>query len=312
MKELCTLFFLFAGIACQAYDFPLLPKKNVNFIVISDSGDSTDSLRSKAMILADNMDRVAAENRMDFILHAGDPIHDRGAVSGKDPEWKFKLDDVYSREHLMKLPWYGIPGNHEYRANPEAVVEFSSQRSWWKTPSRYYSFERKLGGGKRNRLQVVMLDTTPMIDSYKRRTPGKFDDAYAERELHWADSVLCSSEAVWKIVLGHHPIYAKSGKKSSEREDLQRKLLPILEKAGVKLYINGHLHNFQHIKRSESSVHFVTTASSVRMRKVKKKNGTLYMHSGPGFSVVSIGKRSAHIYFVDGNGDVLYDFKISK
>jgi Calcineurin-like phosphoesterase len=54
---------------------------------------------------------------------------------------------------------------------------------------------------------------------------------------------LRQSKAQWKIVFSHFPIYS-SGIYGVD-QDLVRELTPLFKKYGVRLYINGHDHNYE-------------------------------------------------------------------
>ena len=53
------------------------------------------------------------------------------------------------------------------------------------------------------------------------------------------------SEAAWKIVAGHHPIYVGSTS-YSDNQRLIDLLVPLFEAYGVQAYFAGHDHNLQH------------------------------------------------------------------
>lgn len=303
-KLILSLAFLVSWASAQAGTLPDFRRRNLNFIVVSDSGEKTDSLRARASILADHMDSLVRRGGISFVLHAGDQIHDKGVRDALDPEWKFKFLDVYERDALMSIPWHAVPGNHEYRSNPDAVAEYSSVQPWWETPSRYYAIEE---GG----VLILMMDTTPLIDSYKCEEKGLVPAGYRREELHWADSTLAASNARWKIVVGHHPVYSVTEKKTKERKDMQRRIVPLLRDHGVRLYINGHVHNFQHVI-DDNGISYVTNASSVKNRAAAAGNGSRFWNPGPGFTVVSVSRRCMKVYFVNGDGDVIYSTGIGR
>jgi hypothetical protein len=37
------------------------------------------------------------------------------------------------------IPWYPILGNHEYRGNTQAVLDYSQVSARWEMPARYYT-----------------------------------------------------------------------------------------------------------------------------------------------------------------------------
>lgn len=288
-----------------------MPARYANFIVLSDSGDRDSTRREAAKAMAACMNEAITRCNIDFIAHTGDQIHDKGAKSSKDPEWQFKFLDIFTGDKLQSVQWHGVPGNHEYRGNPDAVAQFSEEHEWWVSPSRYYSYTETLGNGEK--LLMVYMDTTPFIDKYVASMRGVlYDWDYRARELAWADSLLQNSDARWKIVLGHHPVFAMTDKTIGEKTDMQHALLPIMEKSDVDLYINGHIHDFQHLKTMWSDIHFVTNASGIRTRKPEAVSGTLFCSPGPGFTLCSVSHSKIRFYFVDQNGEVIYSYTIKK
>ena len=82
-----------------------------------------------------------------------------------------------------------------------------------------------------------------------------------DRQLQWLDSTLNASDETWKVVIGHHPIYAQTPKDEIERENMQQRVDPLLRKYGVDLYVCGHIHNFQHLKPADSRIDYVVNTS---------------------------------------------------
>ena len=151
---------------------------------------------------------------------------------------------VYSHPDLM-LDWFPVCGNHEYRGNTQAFMDYGKVSRRWMMPARYYTKVFKHGNTS---VRIVMLDTTPLIDSY-RKNSSVYPDACkqdAEAQLAWLDETLRNAKEDWVVVMGHHPIYADTNKKESERLDMQKRLLPVLHKYNnVAIYACGHIHNFQ-------------------------------------------------------------------
>ena len=127
-----------------------------------------------------------------------------------------------------------------------------------------------------------------------------------QAQLHWIDSVLNASHDTWKVVIGHHPVYAQTPKDEIERENLQERLDPLLRKYGVDMYIAGHIHNFQHIQMPDSPVDYVVNSSASLSRKVSPIEGTQYCSPEPGFSVVSVSDQELSLYMLDKTGHVLH------
>ena len=176
--------------------------------------------------IAETMGRMAEAIDIEFVVAAGDVHHFEGVQSVSDPLWMTNYELIYSHPDLM-TPWYAICGNHEYRSNTQACIDYSQVSARWNMPSRYYTFVKEEDGVE---IRIVMIDTTPLIDKYREET-DKYADAsksdYRE-QLAWLDRTLSEADEDWVIVVGHHPIYAYTDKDESERTDMQERVNSIL------------------------------------------------------------------------------------
>ena len=213
---------------------------------------------------------------------------------------------IYSHPELM-LAWYPICGNHEYRGNTQAVVDYAKVSRRWEMPAKYYTKVLEDDGVT---VRLVFVDTTPMIDKY-RKDSGKYPDAGKqdiEKQLAWVDSVLTAATEDWVIVIGHHPIYAQTSKSDTERADMQKTLNPVLLKhKNVAMYVCGHIHNFQHIRKPGCTIDYVVnTSGSLSRQKVEKIDGTQFCSGIPGFSLVCADKQELDLHLIDKQGKVVY------
>lgn len=282
---------------------PAEVEDNFNFIVANDLGRNG---YYDQKIIAEQMGETAGEIGIEFVAAAGDIHHFEGVASVNDPLWNTNYEYIYSHPELM-LDWYPVLGNHEYRGNTQAVLDYSGVSRRWCMPARYY--DKSFEVGDSSSLKVVFIDTAPLIDKYHKESEESYRDVAAqdmEAQLHWIDSVLNASHETWKIVIGHHPVYAQTPKDEIERENLQQRLDPLLRKYDVDMYIAGHIHNFQHIKVSGSDVDYVVNSSASLSRKVSEIEGTQYCSPEPGFSVVSVSDKDLNLYMLDKTGHVLH------
>ncbi len=282
---------------------PAEVEDNFNFIVANDLGRNG---YYDQKIIAEQMGETAGEIGIEFVAAAGDIHHFEGIASVNDPLWNTNYEYIYSHPELM-LDWYPVLGNHEYRGNTQAVLDYSGVSRRWCMPARYY--DKSFEVGDSSSLKVVFIDTAPLIDKYHKESEESYRDVAAqdmEAQLHWIDSVLNASHETWKIVIGHHPVYAQTPKDEIERENLQQRLDPLLRKYGVDMYIAGHIHNFQHIRVPGSDVDYVVNSSASLSRKVSEIEGTQYCSPEPGFSVVSVSDKDLNLYMLDKTGHLLH------
>ena len=257
--------------------------------------------------IAELMGVMAETIGPECIIAAGDVHHFNGVASVDDPLWTTNYELIYSHPELM-IDWLPVLGNHEYRGNTQSVLDYSKKSRRWVFNQRYYTrcYEDNKAGVS---LRVIFIDTTPLISKY-RKDEETYPDANlqdAERQLAWIDSTLAVAKEQWVIVVGHHPIYAQTGKSDSERKDLQKCLLPILQRHNnVDAYLCGHIHNFQHIRHNGDPINYIVNSSASLARDVSPTDGTVFCSPEPGFSVISASKDLLNVYMIDKSGTVLY------
>lgn len=255
--------------------------------------------------IAELMGRMGETIGPKCVIAAGDIHHFNGVASVNDPLWTTNYEQIYSHPELM-IDWFPVLGNHEYRGNTQAVLDYGQISRRWMMPSRYYT---KVFNKKGLSLRVVFIDTTPLINRY-RKEYTTYPDAKKQNDvaqLQWLDETLRNAHEDWVIVVGHHPIYAETSKSQEERDDMQKKVLPLLHKYNnVALYACGHIHNFQHIRKSNDKIDYVVNSSASLARKVNPIDGTQFCSSEPGFSVISATASQLNLYMIDKEGKVLY------
>ena len=277
-------------------------EKPLNFYLANDLGRNGYYDQKPIAELMGNM----AENvDIECVIAAGDVHHFEGVRSVNDPLWMTNYELIYSHPELM-IPWYAILGNHEYRGNTQAVLDYSKVSARWNVPDRYYTFAMENEGVT---VRFVMVDTAPLLDKYREDTE-KYSDACKQdmnKQLSWIDSVMTEAKEDWVLVVGHHPIYAETGKDDSERLDLQKRLDSILRKhKNVDMYLCGHIHNFQHIRKSDSNIDYVVNTSGSLSRKVKPIDGTKFCSSDTGFSLICADKKEINLHMINKEGKVIY------
>ena len=298
----CTMVFAQNEAAWKAMEKPL------NFYIANDLGRNGYYDQKP---VARTMGRMAENIDIECVVAPGDVHHFEGVRSTSDPLWMTNFELIYDHPELM-LPWYVIAGNHEYRGNTQAVIDYSRVSARWNMPYFYYT---KVLESDDITVRLVMLDTSPLLDKYRKDTEdypdaGKRD---IDRQLVWLDSVLNVSKEDWVIVVGHHPIYADTEKSETERTDMQKRVDTILRRhKNVDLYVCGHIHNFQHIRRSGADYDYVVNTSGSLTRPVKKIEGTQFCSSVSGYSLVTADKKELSLHLIDKDGKIVYSLKRSK
>ena len=278
-------------------------EKSVNFYVANDLGRNGYYDQKP---IAELMGRMAETVGIECVAAAGDIHHFEGVTSTQDPLWMTNYELIYSHPELM-LAWYPICGNHEYRGNTQAVVDYAKVSRRWEMPAKYYT---KVIEDDDVTVRLVFVDTTPMIEKYRKDT-GKYPDACkqdVQKQLAWLDQTLADAKEDWVIVIGHHPVYAQSTKSEKERTDMQKTLNAVLLKhPNVAMYVCGHIHNFQHIRKPGCNIDYVVnTSGSLSRPDVKPIDGTQFCSGVSGFSLVCADKQELDLHLIDKDGKVVY------
>ncbi len=261
--------------------------------------------------VAEMMGEVAGIADVEFVAALGDVHHFWGVQSVDDPLWLTNYEWIYKHPELQ-IPWHPVLGNHEYRGTTQAVIDYAGVSRRWEMPDRYYSITQSVSHDAE--VLLLFIDTPSLIDKY-RDNPVKFPDAGRrpmEEQLAWIDTTLGDSDAAWKIVLGHHPVYAGTNKETRERRDLQKRLQPLLDAHDVDATVSGHIHNFQHIRVPGSDVEYFVNTSASLTREVVPFEGALFSSSDPGFTLCTVKETELITTFVNAEGRIIYQHSRKK
>lgn len=294
----------------QAPSIP--PGPPVNFIAMGDWGrDGKFNQKETANL----MGIYANKKRCSFIIALGDNFYETGVKSVDDPQWQTSFEQIYAATSLQ-VPWYVTLGNHDYGGNVQAQIDYSSKSKRWKLPSRYYSFDKKIDDS--TSAIFVIIDSNPFIESYKKGekeneelnsiSVSELNKQDTQKQLHWIDSTLSVTNAKWKIVCGHHPVY--SGGLHGNTKELIVNLKPILEKYKVNLYLCGHDHDMQYLQEKEGGVNYFVAGCGSELRPTGKINYTKFSLSSNGFLLIYMYSEFIRAQFIGVNGVELYTTEI--
>ncbi len=222
---------------------PVAPSGKVlyQFVSVADTGTGDNGQYA----VAKAMTNYHSQNPYDLVVLAGDNIYTNGEIE--------KINAVFERPYAQLLKkgvkFQAALGNHDIRtANGDLQLKYTG----FNYGGRYYTYSR-------DPLQFFVLDTNGNADF--------------KTQLAWLDTELSKSKAPWKIVYGHHPIYA-SGVYGSNPAFIKA-FTPIFQKHNVQLYINGHEHHYE---------------------RTIAINGTTYLICGGGAGTRPVGKNEWTAY----------------
>ncbi len=303
-KTLLTAIAILAGLLAGAQnraDWNGL-KSDITLIVANDLGrNGYYDQRPIAAMMGEMAETIEPE----AVLALGDVFHYEGVQSTTDPLWMSNYENIYQHPELM-VEWLPVCGNHEYRGNTQALLDYSGVSRRWTMPAKYYSRTFEEDG---TTLKVIFIDTTPLIDKY-RNDPAKYPDAAGEEldaQLAWLERELADAAEDWVVVVGHHPIFAETSKSEGERRDMQERVDKLLRRYRVDMYVCGHIHNFQHIKPAGSDIDYIVNSSASLSRpEVAPIDGTVFVSGKSGFSVLGASAKALTLSMIDAEGNILH------
>lgn len=283
---------------------------DLHFIAVGDWGRNGADHQVQ---VAQQMGKWATDHPNDFIISTGDNFYPSGVVSEHDPLWYYSFENIYT-DFALQWDWYPILGNHDYKSDPDAQVRYTNVSRRWKMPSRYYSKTFRLKDG--SEVLIAFIDTNPLIpEFYKNSEYGPHvAGQQPEKQLAWLDNLLEQSKANWKIVVGHHPIYT-AGPRTENYDTLAvRKVLePILDKYSIPLYLSGHEHSLQHLKRNDKVTHQLISGAGSEVTSVKRGiDYSRFEADQYGFMYFAMNKDVLQMQCIDPDGKVLYTTVIER
>jgi 3',5'-cyclic AMP phosphodiesterase CpdA len=124
-----------------------------------------------------------------------------------------------------------------------------------------------------------------------------------EAQLAWLDRALSASDARWKIVYGHHPLFGHQPERGHQWAMIER-VEPILVRHGVDLYLAGHDH-LTDLMRPVKGVHYVTSgggAGDDHPYPIDETDESYYIGTDGGFTLLRVTPDRIEVEAVDIDG----------
>ena len=225
----------------------------------------------RQLAIARSMERLAMNQPIRALISLGDNIYhgpeDQLAQTGaEDDDWYFTFYEPY-RYLIDHLPLYPAAGNHD-----GADEERNDDRAQLADNLHLDSRFRRATGDRRascdpglfyrvpigGLLELVCVDTTR----------GEHGHHYFDDEQHreWLDDTFPATHgqprARWLVPFAHHPAWCAGPHHTGMVEQLDT-LIPRYERAGVRLVLAGHEHNFQHGRHG--ALHHVVAGAGAKL-----------------------------------------------
>ncbi len=284
-----------------------LPADPLNFFVLGDWGRYGDVGQQET---ADAMNRVGKIVEPEFFVSTGDNFYDDGVASIDDPQWMLSFEEIY-RGSVFTVPWYVCLGNHDYRGNVQAQIDYSNISRRWNLLGRYFTKDVELED-ETGHAKLVVIDTSPLNDEY--HTEAKYYQVTLQdttRQLEWIDSVLTASKAKWDIAIGHHPMYT-GGKRRDDSMYVRTHLEELMARHNVQAYFCGHEHDLQHIKPDHVPTHHFVSGAGSDIRKTGLLPESVFAKAENGYMIVSLVENQMYVHVMNFKDEVLHRVVIDR
>lgn len=285
-----------------------------SFLVLGDFGRVGDYYQQD---VARELRHATIALEAEFIVSVGDNFYPNGVASTTDYHWISSFETIY-KDPSLYTDWYVALGNHDYRGNVQAQIDYSNVSRRWNMPARYYSKTFEVNDNER--LLLIVMDSNPYIDSY-HEDPEKYTGVAAQdtaKQTQWLIEQLKTDDpqVKWKVVVGHHPLYSGGKRKESEDTKLfEKKFADLFDQHQVDAYICGHEHDLQIIKpQGRFTTQFLSGAAS-EVRASGNREGTIFAAAEPGFMAFSIVDGKMLVQTVRANetgAKVLHKYELTK
>ncbi len=190
-----------------------------SFIYFGDAQNNVKSMWSRVVRKSYQMMPT-----VEFMLHAGDLINH----SESNVEWG---EWFYAGGHIhASVPSVMTPGNHEY-ANDQLSALWRPQFNLPKNGPDALTQETCYAVDYKN-LKLVSLDAVSLENNENSR----------QAQVQWLDSVLANNTKKWTVLTMHYPIYSTAV--GRDNVALRESVLPLINKYGVDLVLQGHDHTY--------------------------------------------------------------------
>jgi hypothetical protein len=200
---------------------PVPPSGPYRFVVIGDFGEGGTAEANVAAAI----DSWTDDHPINGFVSTGDNIYESGAPSEFADAWT----GPYGWVDTERIPVIATLGNHDVETDDGAPV-----MRLLDMPARWYT--KRIGP-----VEFFVLDA---------------NDPTNAGQLEFLTHAVAQSTARWKIAVFHQPVYSCSRHGSSPEVDAM--WLPILQRDGVDLVLNGHDHTYERFGPLDGTTYVVS------------------------------------------------------
>ena len=245
--------------------------ENATFIHVSDTMGNTRSDFSVFENILDCAEYLYPDS--DFVLHTGNYVDDNNNLN----QWQTMLDKI--SENLLSSYIVPVAGNNDSLESIKNNFAIGAIMGKSEKTGVYYSFDYNL-------IHMTVLDSNCV----------KEDGTLTDEQLEWFEKDLKKTDAKWKFVAVHNPVYTNGDFSQTENyEAYMQQITGLMEKYDVDLVFTGSdgvYYRTDGMKKNEISdtpkVAFPHQINdSVYYKTIPDPVGTLYSSVGSAGSLSS-------------------------
>ncbi|HPF40910.1 MAG TPA: metallophosphoesterase family protein [Phycisphaerae bacterium] len=233
-------------------------------------------------------------------IHTGDLIY----PDGEREDYPAKFFDPYA-SLIATTPLYPCPGNHDVRTRLAGPMfdefELPQNGPASATPERHYWFDYGM-------VRFVSMDTNISLRTM------------TDEIVPWLDKALSDPSPRWKICYFHHPVYTNANYGPTKK--LWNTIVPVMEKRGVQLVLNGHDHLYERsypirgqkiVEPGEGVVYITTGAGGAKLYTPKAtpipELATVF-ESAHSFTIIDVTFDALNVKQINVRGTTVDEFRI--
>ena len=220
------------------------PPEPFRFVAMGDTGSGSVAQQR----VSDQMWQWMKTNPFQLVVMLGDNIYGNTEITGGGSPGYFhqKFDLQYERFQEKGVVFHAAVGNHDMQTN-HAQGEIDDQRRFGILGADgYYTF---------NSPAQYDVKGQPLVEFFALNSELK--DEKMTQQVAWLKQELKKSDAVWKIVFLHHPLYTVRGQHAPALV-LRHLIEDSLKQNHAQFILAGHNHFYARMKPVDQTVQLIT------------------------------------------------------
>lgn len=272
-----------------------------NIYLLGDIG----MLNENVYQLVEQISKIEKDGNILVLL--GDNFYPSGVISKDDIKW-LQFKKIFSK---VKMPIYGVLGNHDYLLNPKAQIGNNLM-----IMNDFY-YKKSFNNVNLYFLDTILLD----MGFHCGVNANKIQEVHKEnfmklkkKQIDWLEKEFKNDKDKRKIVIGHYPIIS-NGIYKFALMPVYCSLITLFKKYNVETYLSGHEHNIQFIGRritKDYNLNQVIIGSSSYRRPLCMRmvpNNDMIDCSNIFYGKYSVTNRN--IEYINISGDVKHRYNIT-